>query len=473
MTETYAVLEINKKYIKFAVGKYKRNLGLKVIFKEKEKNKGSWLTEDNDIVDTNVVTHRLTKMINRYESIYKEKIKRVSIIYPNGSLEIKDAFPSVFVNNADHVITMEHIKSLYNDARRVIYDDNRVVTNLKPYEFKINNTLSVAKPPIGSRANMVSMKAKVYTTSKRVVESFDKILMNLGLEKLTLSSQLYSLAKQCNDGLSFRDTFTLVNWDWDCVDIGFFSRETLVKKETINFGIKNIIENLAIKLSSKFDIADKYIFKLINFSSNTLDEAVIYRKYMAQEKKTFELRTIDIKNILLSELNAVIDKADTLIEREMSGVRSFKIFHSGKITEIAGFEKVLLRSNYKNISQVYFSTITGASEIWTNSLCGMMKHTHDSNKGMKEIKTSTDTFANPAMNVAPQVQQQPMHGSPRIQNPQQIPVHQNRPLMQQQIMGQNQQRNYQQLQPQMVVQQNYQNNENYLKNGIINTQRNK
>ncbi|WP_338984633.1 hypothetical protein [Spiroplasma endosymbiont of Diplazon laetatorius] len=471
--ETYAVIEISKKYIKFAVGKYKKNIGLKVVFKDREKNKVSWLTENNDIVDTNIVSHRLARMINKYESIYKEKIERVSIVYPTGSLQIKDASPSVFVENPDKVIRPEHIKTLYKHSRKVVYDENLVVTNIKPYEFKLNNFHSVAKPPIGIKANIVSMNAKVYTTERHIVESFDKVIKNLGIEKLVVASHLYTLAKQCSDGLNFRDTFALINWNWDCIDIGFFSRETLVKKQTINFGIKNIIENVATQMAAKFDIADKYIFKLLNFSSSTLDNTVIYRKYLANEKRTYELRAIDLKNILLEEMNAVIDKADVLISREMQNVKNFKVYHTGKITEIAGFEKILLRSNYKNISEIYYSLVTGASEIWTTSLCGMIKHSRAVNKTQKEIKTSTAIYPNPKMVVAPQVQQQPiMQGRPAVQN---VPMaQQNRLMAQQGFAQQNQRANYQQMNhQQMMFQQNYQNNENYLKNGIINTQRNK
>ncbi|AUB31878.1 hypothetical protein [Spiroplasma floricola] len=458
--ETYAAIEISKKYIKFVVGKYKQHIGLKIVFKEREKSKGNWLTENNDIVDTNLVAHRLIKMINKYESMYKEKIRRVSVIYPTGTLQIKEASPSIFIETPDKVIRSEHIRTLYKNAKKVIFNDNQIVTNIKPYEFRINNSHSVAKPPVNIKANLLSMNAKVYTAEKHVVDSFDRVLKTLNIEKLTVASQLYSLAKQCNDGLNFRHTFALINWDWDCVDIGYFSRETLVKKETLSFGIKHIIENLANKMAAKFDISNKYIFKLLNFSSTTLDNIVIYRKYIASEKRTYELKTIDIKKLLLEELNSVIDKVDVLIEREMSAVKNFKVYHTGKITEIAGFEKILLRSKHKNISEAYYSLITGASEIWTTALCGIIKHSRAINKNQKEIRTSTEIYHLPFMDNPNQVQ-----NHPRMQG---MPMPQNRAMTQQEYMMQNQQKVYQQnqqmnqqLNQQMLIQQNYQNNENF------------
>ncbi|WP_101780900.1 DUF1720 domain-containing protein [Spiroplasma monobiae] len=472
--ETYAVIEISKKYIKFAVGKYKEKIGLKVVFKEREKNKASWLDENNEIIDTNVVSHRLTKMINKYESIFREKIQRVSVVYPTGTLEIKDASPSLFIDNPDKLILKSHIDELHKMAKRVNYDDKKIVTNLKPYEYRINNIHSVAKPPINAHGNMVSLNAKVYTAERKVVDSFKKVLQNLNLEINTMTSQMFALAKQCSEGLNFRETFVMVNWDWECIDLGFFSRETLVKKQTIGFGIKHIIENLAAKMSAKFDTADKYIFKLLNFSSSTLDESVIYRKYNTQEKRTLELKAIEIKEMLFEELKGIIDKSDILISREMENVRSFKVYHIGKITEIAGFEKILLRSNYKNISEIYYSLVTGASEIWTHSLCGSIRHAREVNKNSKEIKTSTGVYPNPALVRVNQVQHQPrmqnsplQHNRPMMQQQSGF-TQQSRPMIQQQFMMQNQR-----VQPQMVGQQNYQNNENYLKNGIINTQRNK
>ncbi|AGR42337.1 cell division protein FtsA [Spiroplasma diminutum] len=465
--ETYAVIEITKKYIKFAVGKYKKNMGLKVVFKEREKTKNSWLTEKNDIVDTNIVSHRLNKMINKYESMFKEKIKRVSVIYPTASMQIKDSSSSLYIDNPDKIIRKEHLTILCKDAKRVVFEDNLVFANMKPYEFRINNSQSFANMPYGAKAELVSMNAKVYAAERHVVDSFNKVLKSLELETITASSQMFTLAKQCGDGLNFRNTFALINWDWDSIDIGFFSRETLVKKEVINFGIKDIIENLSAKMYSKFDIADKYIFKLLDFSSNRLDNNVMYRKYIASERKIFELKAIDLKHMLLEELNAVIDKSDVLISREMNNIRNFKVYHTGKITEIAGFEKILLRSNYKNISEIYYSLVTGASQIWTTSLCGMMKHLHLTNKNLKEIKTSTEIYLNSE------------HPANRVEAQQMVYPNQVRPnqhLQQTQQFRPNVQQNYQQsnqYSPQMMVQQNYQKNENYLKNGIINTQTNK
>ncbi|AGR41473.1 cell division protein FtsA [Spiroplasma taiwanense] len=386
-TEIYAVLQVTKKDIRFVVGKYKINTGLKVIFKEKIS--GNWLTNEDEIIDPNQISHRLSKIIHKFNTTFQQKIERISIVYPTLTMQIKDAIATEFINSADFVIKEENIKTLYSTARKIIYDDKHVVINIKPYLFTLDNVTQMGTVPLNHRAKNIVMKAKVYTISKKVKESFNQILKSLKLEELISTNELYALARQSNSDQTFRQNFAIINWDWEKTDIGYFSKETLAKKDTINFGIKNIIQNVAERMQAKFDIAEKYLFKILDFSSNTLDDTVVYRKYISSKGFNYELRSKDLKNIILEEINSIIDKSDILIKREFERIKNFQIHHTGKVTTIAGFEKILFRSQFKDVCQIYFSLVTGASEIWTTAICGMIKCAHIANKNNKEIKTST------------------------------------------------------------------------------------
>ncbi|AKX33905.1 cell division protein FtsA [Spiroplasma litorale] len=387
--EVYGVIEITQNEIKFAVGVFRDNRGLKVIFKERIK--GNWLTEDDEIIDVNRVSQRLKKLINSYNISFRDKIKRVSVIFPSKTLQIKDSTSNVFLNHPENIVRHEHINNLYRDANRINFDDRNVVINIKPYLFYLNNQIQTGVVPLNAtNVSSITMMAKIYTVSKKVHNSFVELLKNLEVEKLIFSTDVYSIARQINSEISFKENFVTINWGWNTVDIGYFCKEALVKKESINSGIKNIIDSLSKRINSKFEVANKYIFKLLDFSTNNNSDSTIYRKYVNSEKRLSELTAEQIKNAVLEEINWIIDKADSCIEKEFKESKNFKIHHVGKMTEIAGFEKILQRSKFKSISSVYYSLVTGASEIWLTSICGMIKLSRINNKNSSEILTSND-----------------------------------------------------------------------------------
>ncbi|ALX70503.1 hypothetical protein [Spiroplasma turonicum] len=389
--EVYAVFEVTKTELKFAVGVFRDNTGLKVICKERIK--GKWLTDEDEIIDVFRVSTRLKKFVSNYNVSFNSKLQRICIVFPSNTLLIKDAVANILLNKTENIVTVNHINNLYEQARRINFDDRNIVINLKPYLFSINNHIKSAIPPINAtNVNSVSMNAKVYTINKKVYNSFLSVLEHAGLEKLTLSFDVYTIARQINDDRTFKDNFITINWGYNNIDISYFCKETLIKKESINFGIENIIQNLATKINSKFEVANKYIFKLLDFSSKDKEDSVIYRKYIASEKKLYELKPSDLKTYVTEEINYVIDKVDNYISKELQFLKSARIIHVGKMTEIAGFEKILQRSKYKVISSIYYSLVTGASEIWLTSMCGMIKLSRINNKNSSEIITSNGRF---------------------------------------------------------------------------------
>lgn len=392
--EVYAALEITKKEIRFIVGKYRDSRELKVIFKDKVK--GNWLNDRDEVVDINAVYHRVNRAINRYEITFKEKLESIAVVYPTKTLNIKQASPVVFLEKHPKIFGEKEIEELHSLAKKVNFDEKNIVFNIRPYSFTINNTISKSEPPIGVMANSVTMKAKVYTIAKEVYESHNKIIEKCNKTILNKNNRLYALALQCAQNENFRENFVLVNWDINQIDLGFFGKETLVKVITINSGVNSIVESLANKMYSKYDVAEKYLFKLTDFATQNQKSVPIYRKYLNDKKITHELTSSEIKDMLMYDFKGIIKIIDKQIEKEFENIPpNFKIYHTGKITEVSGFEKILLESKYKTKSLIYFSVVTGASEIWATALCGAILYNHIKNKHKTVFKTSTNTIERP------------------------------------------------------------------------------
>ncbi|ASP28010.1 cell division protein FtsA [Spiroplasma corruscae] len=385
--EVYAVLEVQRDEIKFAVGIFRDNRGLKVVYKERVK--GTWLTDEDEIIDINRVSQKLRKAINSYNANFKDKLVRISVVLPSKTLQIKDVSSHIIVN-FPNIVTHEHIRLLHSEANKINFDKRNVMINIKPYNFIIDNQFEFGITPINApNVHSITMLAKIYTVNQKVYKSFKEVIKQSDIDSLLITSDMFSIARQINSEASFKENFITINWGKNQTDIGYFCKETLVKKETVSFGIKDIISNIATKLNCKNDVAEKYIFKLLDFSSNDQNESIIYRKYISKDKLLSELTASQIKNLVIEELNWIVDKTDACIENELKeSIHGFKILHVGKMTEIAGFEKILQRSKFKNNASVYYSLVTGASEIWLTSICGMIKMVRIYNKNSDKLITS-------------------------------------------------------------------------------------
>ncbi|QGS52159.1 hypothetical protein [Spiroplasma tabanidicola] len=479
--EIYAVVEITKKDIRFIVGKYRNNLGLKVIFKERVK--GNWLNENDEVLDINSAKQHLSKLIRKYENTYNEKIINVGIVYPIKTLKIAQTNLHIIIDNDKKIITHEHIKKLYKDAVVINENENTVVINVRPYEYVLNNKDRRNSINVGMIANSVAMYAKAYTLDKKVVDSHMEVVQKCEKNILAKYIQTYALAKQCIEEKNFKEPSALVDWNIKTLEIGFFAKETLVKKISKPIGIDKIFSNIAKKIYAKNKVVETYIFKMLNFKSTKNDDLIIYRKYISSEKRTLEISIKQLKDLFLEEMNYIIDLIDLEIQNEfITKVRDFKVFFNGKVTEISGFDKMISRSNFKNKVFIYYSLVTGANEIWTSSLCGAIKSCHDVNKNAQIFKTSTIEYSK--VEKHQQLMQNNQQGL--MQNPMSnlytginnVPNIVQNQMSQPQMMHR---QNFTNLQNQSIYdinninnQQNYQNVNNFAnQNGIIKKQTNR
>ncbi|QEH62104.1 cell division protein FtsA [Spiroplasma chinense] len=390
--EIYATVEITKTEIRFLVGKFRTGtLGLRVIFKDRKK--GHWLTDNDEVLDTSAVARHLKKMITAFETSFDEKIVRVSVVFPTNTLTIKRVYSTVFTDRNNYIVTNDDRNALYRDAKEKCKNIKQEVVVLRPSCFKLDGVQEKSNLLIGIKARFIEMESYVYLIDKKVFSSHKEVVKKAEKELHLYNIQNYSLARQCLTEKEFKRIFALTNWDNEKIDIGFFSRETLMKKITLPYGVKDLVNSLAVRLDAKYDTAEKYLLKLINFSTDAIDQVPIYRKYIARERKTFELNFLQIKKMIEEEIVKLIAKVDNEIGKELqNNIALCNIYHSGKITEIAGFKELIKKSRYSRQSLIYYSMVKGANEIWTTAICGSMVTAHQQNKASSVLKTSTITI---------------------------------------------------------------------------------
>ncbi|AHI53126.1 hypothetical protein [Spiroplasma culicicola] len=486
--EVYAALQITKKEIRFIVGKYRNERGLIVISKDRKKATGrnAWLNEANEVINISEVAGYVNKFIANYEKNFNQKLERILIVYPSSSTAIIDGFAQVLTTNGR--FENEDRKMLLHNTKLMSQKDGYKIINIRPYQYVIDQTIQKSTIKVGINAKSIRMMSRVYAVPDNVFNSHNLVIEKCKKEILAKNVEAYVVARQCVGDSELRNPFVILNWEWDNIDLCFFAKETLMKKLNLKYGVKNIVEELAIKMKCKTEVASKYLFKLINFNGNKTDKNVIYRKYLSDKKINFELTFEQIKEMVQELIYSVMDKVDWEINNEFKSLQSaFKIIHNGKITNISGFEKLLARSKYYSQSFVYFSHVTGASEIWTTALCGSIKYMHMANKIAPILATSTEKVDKLTL-IEKQKQMMLRQQNEQMQRQQQAPVHQRpiptmvqpqyngvAPYQQKQMDPRmfNQNIPAQPMNQQMSV-QNLQNNNQFLQqSGIINTQTNR
>ncbi|WP_338971355.1 hypothetical protein [Spiroplasma endosymbiont of Panorpa germanica] len=390
--EIYAALEITKNEFRFAAGKYQANKTLKILHKFKEI--GNWLNEENEVIDLKSTANLLARVVKEYERNFNKKILNIAVVVPEKDTEIKEAISTLNISNggAARIVNYQDINHLNNEAKDVNYSDSRKVVSIKPTRYVIDDTYKKGVAPIGAVAHKIAMYSNVYTVPSKVYNSHLQVVKMGGYEVLNCLIKPYALARQIVNIADLRNKISLVvNWDSEYISLNIFAQETLVRITPINVGLDKMAEEIGAKIYTKPDVVKKYLFKILDFKSNNLSESIIYRKHLTSENKNFELTIGEFKSIFQEAISGVMRKLNNIIKREIieNTNNDYQIYHTGKITEISGFEDLLISKDLINHQMIYYSDVIGGNDIWATALCGIMIQEHITNKNSKLIKTST------------------------------------------------------------------------------------
>ncbi|AXK51295.1 hypothetical protein [Spiroplasma alleghenense] len=408
-SEIYAALEITKNELRFAVGKYQSNKTLKVLYKFQEN--GNWLNQENEVIDSKMVSNLLAKAVKEYERNFNKKILKIAVVVPEKDTEIKEAISTLNISNGGpaRIVTQQDIIHLNNEAKDVNYSDSRKVVSIKPTRYVIDDTYKKGVAPLGAVAHKIAMYSNVYTIPTKVYNSHLQVVKMAGYDVLNCLIKPYALARQIVNIADLRNKISLVvNWDSEYISLNIFAQETLVRITPINVGLDKMAIEIGNKIFTKPDVVKKYLFKILDFKSNNLSESIIYRKHLTNENKNFELTIGEFKNIFSELISNIMRKLNNIIKHEIiqNTNNDYQIYHTGKITEISGFEELLVSKELIDHQMIYYSDVIGGNDIWTTALCGIMIQEHITNKNSKVITTSTGIEMVEEINPTPSVYNQ-------------------------------------------------------------------
>lgn len=374
--EIYAIVEMNNLGLNYVVATYDKNQ-IKLLYKKQIEQK---LCHNGVVIDEKHCAKLLSTIIKESNKQLNIEIKRVGLTLPNDCLQVKTVNKTMVFPIAK-VIIPHDLNHLFEQLQNS--DDKKndeTVCFIRPYRYKVNDQQEYEQPPVGMLVNKLAVKTLVYTTKTAIKLSQENIVNSLKLQALTSIPYPFALGWNVATKQQFKQGVTIVDWNYDQINVNVYTRESLCYQYTIEGSISIIINELKKQLHCNEQLAKKYLFKIINLASSK-NTTIIYRKYLADEKKTLEFSMFDLQRIVNEKVYLSIQQINKFLNDKLTQ-RSYPIIYTGIILNVAGFKRLAqeFTKTVKNQSIEFYLPKTLAGQYsWISNLLGNVYYQHYNN----------------------------------------------------------------------------------------------
>ena len=243
MRKIYTSIDIGTDEIKaLTVEEY--NDKINVLATACEKTKG---VKKGLIVDANLISSSIKKVIKQLESKLGTKIEQVLAIVPSNNIDINIGTGEIKVTKENNVIDGETIfnclqKSLKNNVKK-----DMEVISVMPIEYKINNTKKV-KNPLGLEGETLAVKSVIVTVPKKNIYSVVGIIENLGIEVVDVTISSIANYYSAKDDELDKEVVALLDIGKEKTVVSVFNKGIIIKeKNKKNMILISICMRIGIK----------------------------------------------------------------------------------------------------------------------------------------------------------------------------------------------------------------------------------
>lgn len=365
-------VEFTKEELRISISRFCVDKKTFIVVK-KERKKGEWVKGDK-LVNSDIFQNFLKIEFNTFEKTFNVKLETINFILPDHFAEswtskvTKPINVNSTIGSRDWELALRDICNINkNDYKKII----NVYRNGLFYKGKKVSELAVRENMLSSidfRAQLIAIDINIYKILLSISQQLDKKINKIG----TTSDGYNAL---CQNEAKNSSVNVIVNVDKYNTSVSMFSNNLLYKVKQLKFGLDNIvINNLGNYLSTnKKGLSEKYAYKLLNFFDAWDDEEIIYQKNN-NNGTGVGFKAKDLKQIVLSSLSNLISSVDRIIDSLIENKQiKFNLYYLGKVNKIVNFNNIVKNiSKYSKDYKDITINVVGASENWTNSLCGFM-----------------------------------------------------------------------------------------------------
>ena len=322
------------------------------------------------IVDANLITSSIKKVLKDLESKLGTKIEQVLAIVPSNNRDITIATGEVNVHSEDRVITGDLIFSCMQKSLKKNVDPNKEVVSVMPIEYKIDDEKKV-KNPLGLEGDKLSIKSVIVSVPKKNVYSVVGILENIGVEVIDITISSIANYFAVSDTELDRNIVAVIDIGKEKSVLSVFNKGILIKDmississdavdKSIEFSFKTQ-EGKAKEIKEEYGVANrKYAdgdesYQIVN----RLEQPAVINQYVLAEI---------IEHKLTEMLKNAKNDLNSLTNREIS-----YIIVTGAITSMLGFD-ALVGDVYGNKGQVLSVNTIGVRDNKYGACYGAIRY---------------------------------------------------------------------------------------------------
>ncbi|ATZ17155.1 cell division protein FtsA [Williamsoniiplasma luminosum] len=343
----YATLEIRQNQMLFTVLKKTHNRTM-VVFK-KEDNKTTFLNDELIVIDVHQTANKLKTFINEYEQTHDGyKIIKVALILPSEKIQLKETYEKINIetNGKPTKITKELIAKLKKVAFGKPSIEQNVVLESRSISWSIDHFQIPLNRIFQHEGKELSAWFKNYEMNNQIVKSHKAVLQKNDLEVLYTTTSINELYRLAANETSKENSTLIIDWGEDKIEAAMYNQGIMEQNIVIPWGINEVVKTIAQQLKIKIKNVEEYLFNLLNFSSDILNESLVMQVFTKVDsyKKKQQYSGLKLKEIFIKELNNSYEMIKKLCIGYNDSIE-IVTYNFGCVQKIMGAEQLFKKGN--------------------------------------------------------------------------------------------------------------------------------
>ncbi|ATZ18655.1 cell division protein FtsA [Williamsoniiplasma somnilux] len=356
----YATWEVQNNSYNFSVIKYNDKNDILVLYKESYNSKKDLLDAEGKIIDIKAAAKYLNDFCEKYEQSYNGyKLSKISIILPSKNLKICNKYEEILIESDVNIpgqVKREQILNLLSLTKQKAVNNDYKIINSKSINWFLDGNLTNIEGILKLKGHKIGLDSKTYEIDKTVYNTHIQVVKMIGKEILSFYLNIEALYRNIDQDLKKKRSMMIVNWGENSIEAAYFANGALLDYKYIPQGLASVRVIIAKILKIKENIANKYLYNLVDFNSTNIIDSNILYKWDSDTKSLKKNTKENLKLIIQKQISEIYNNAKSLQNNKKD--QNLIIYNFGEIRKIPGGE-ALLKKNILDNEFVYSETIMG------------------------------------------------------------------------------------------------------------------
>lgn len=327
------------------------------------------------IIDANLISSSIKKVIKELESKIGSKVEQVLAIVPSNNIDINIGVGEVNVRTEGNIIDGETIFSCLQKSLKNNVEKDMEVVSIMPIEYKINDAKKV-KNPLGLEGEKLAVKSVIVSVPNKNVFSVVGILETLGIEVVDVTISSIADYYAIKDKELDKEVVASINIGKQKSVISVFNKGILIKEKILGIGGDDIDEVIGFnfktsdtdskKIKEEYGVSNrKYADSDENYQIvNRLGQKGTINQYVLAE--TIEFKLLEMLKNMKNEINNLTNREISYII--VTGAIGSMLGINALIEDIYGRKGQILNTNIIGIRDSKYSSSYGAIKYFIDKL---------------------------------------------------------------------------------------------------------